>query len=232
MIHAKRPTHPLVWVGANHTPNHTHSHTRDLIINTLMFSTSCKQENRNCRVKQTAGNLSRQTWVRLTEEGNVPPQCLLFTLREIITDKHQLGPGRIDPHPQVSYKPLLSVVCKKPDEIATHKINKNATTCVTFFLLFTLGSMQFPYNPLTMRILSSTPPTSIASPSIQSQQQQPLTAGAPMVQQRVWEREPLLSEQYETLSDSDDWALLATALCWGWSVHPPHLPPPKTSLTH
>uniref|UniRef100_A0A8C5FFW8 Nuclear receptor corepressor 1 n=1 Tax=Gadus morhua TaxID=8049 RepID=A0A8C5FFW8_GADMO len=48
------------------------------------------------------------------------------------------------------------------------------------------GSMQFPYNPLTMRM----PPTSIASP----QQQQ----------QRVWEREPLLSEQYETLSDSDD----------------------------
>uniref|UniRef100_A0A8C5FN66 Nuclear receptor corepressor 1 n=1 Tax=Gadus morhua TaxID=8049 RepID=A0A8C5FN66_GADMO len=54
------------------------------------------------------------------------------------------------------------------------------------------GSMQFPYNPLTMRM----PPTSIASPAIQSQQQQQ--------QLRVWEREPLLSEQYETLSDSDD----------------------------
>ncbi|XP_071382038.1 nuclear receptor corepressor 1 isoform X1 [Centroberyx affinis] len=66
------------------------------------------------------------------------------------------------------------------------------------------GSMQFPYNPLTMRMLSSTPPTSIASPSIQSQQQQQLQAGAPVAQQRVWEREPLLSEQYETLSDSDD----------------------------
>uniref|UniRef100_A0A8C2X2R1 Nuclear receptor corepressor 1 n=1 Tax=Cyclopterus lumpus TaxID=8103 RepID=A0A8C2X2R1_CYCLU len=55
------------------------------------------------------------------------------------------------------------------------------------------GSMQFPYNPLTMRILSSTPPTSI---------QQPPPAGAPVAQQRVWQS--LLSEQYETLSDSDD----------------------------
>ncbi|XP_053702775.1 nuclear receptor corepressor 1 isoform X3 [Synchiropus splendidus] len=66
------------------------------------------------------------------------------------------------------------------------------------------GSMQFPYNPLTMRILSGTPPTSIASPSIQSQQQQqqpPSSAGAPG-HQRVWQS--LLSEQYETLSDSDD----------------------------
>ena len=67
--------------------------------------------------------------------------------------------------------------------------------------------MQFPYNPLTMRM----PPTSIASPAIQSQQQQqqlppPPPAGptAQQQQQRVWEREPLLSEQYETLSDSDD----------------------------
>uniref|UniRef100_A0A3B4Z3Y5 Nuclear receptor corepressor 1 n=1 Tax=Stegastes partitus TaxID=144197 RepID=A0A3B4Z3Y5_9TELE len=71
------------------------------------------------------------------------------------------------------------------------------------------GPMQFPYNPLTMRILSNTPPTSIASPSIQSQQQQqqqqqqqPPPAGAPVAQQRVWQS--LLSEQYETLSDSDD----------------------------
>uniref|UniRef100_A0A3P8TF68 Nuclear receptor corepressor 1 n=1 Tax=Amphiprion percula TaxID=161767 RepID=A0A3P8TF68_AMPPE len=64
------------------------------------------------------------------------------------------------------------------------------------------GPMQFPYNPLTMRILSNTPPTSIASPSIQSQQQQPPSAGAPVAQQRVWQS--LLSEQYETLSDSDD----------------------------
>uniref|UniRef100_A0A8C4HW50 Nuclear receptor corepressor 1 n=1 Tax=Dicentrarchus labrax TaxID=13489 RepID=A0A8C4HW50_DICLA len=56
------------------------------------------------------------------------------------------------------------------------------------------GSMQFPYNPLTMRILSNTPPTSIASPAIQT--------GAPVGQQRVWQS--LLSEQYETLSDSDD----------------------------
>ncbi|XP_051903662.1 nuclear receptor corepressor 1 isoform X1 [Hippocampus zosterae] len=66
------------------------------------------------------------------------------------------------------------------------------------------GSMQFPYNPLTMRIMSSTPPTSISSPSIQSQQQpqQPPPTGAPVGQQRVWP--PLMSEQYEALSDSDD----------------------------
>uniref|UniRef100_A0A4W6ETL8 Nuclear receptor corepressor 1 n=1 Tax=Lates calcarifer TaxID=8187 RepID=A0A4W6ETL8_LATCA len=62
------------------------------------------------------------------------------------------------------------------------------------------GSMQFPYNPLIM--LNNTPPTSIASPSIQSQQQQPPPSGAPVAQQRVWQS--LLSEQYETLSDSDD----------------------------
>lgn len=68
--------------------------------------------------------------------------------------------------------------------------------------------MQFPYNPLTMRILSNTPPTSIASPAIQSQQaqqqqqQQQPPAGAPVGQQREWQS--LLSEQYETLSDSDD----------------------------
>ncbi|KAL4608779.1 nuclear receptor corepressor 1 [Arapaima gigas] len=74
------------------------------------------------------------------------------------------------------------------------------------------GSMQFPYNPLTMRMLSSTPPSSMAcaSPSLQAQQQQapqpPPQQGQPgtVSQARVWEREPLLSEQYETLSDSDD----------------------------
>ncbi|XP_023509345.2 nuclear receptor corepressor 1 isoform X37 [Equus caballus] len=62
------------------------------------------------------------------------------------------------------------------------------------------GSTQFPYNPLTMRMLSSTPPTPIAcAPSSVSQ-------AAPHQQNRLWEREPapLLSAQYETLSDSDD----------------------------
>ncbi|XP_058415587.1 nuclear receptor corepressor 1 isoform X11 [Diceros bicornis minor] len=62
------------------------------------------------------------------------------------------------------------------------------------------GSTQFPYNPLTMRMLSSTPPTPIAcAPSSVNQ-------GAPHQQNRIWEREPapLLSAQYETLSDSDD----------------------------
>ncbi|XP_054993972.1 nuclear receptor corepressor 1 isoform X10 [Sorex araneus] len=62
------------------------------------------------------------------------------------------------------------------------------------------GSTQFPYNPLTMRMLSSTPPTPIAcTPSSGNQ-------AAPHQQNRIWEREPapLLSAQYETLSDSDD----------------------------
>ncbi|XP_023688841.2 nuclear receptor corepressor 1 isoform X1 [Paramormyrops kingsleyae] len=75
------------------------------------------------------------------------------------------------------------------------------------------GSMQFPYNPLTMRMMSSTPPSSMAcaSPSLQAQQQQPQQQPQPppaqpgtVPQSRVWDREPLLSEQYETLSDSDD----------------------------
>ncbi|KAJ8275774.1 hypothetical protein COCON_G00075260 [Conger conger] len=61
------------------------------------------------------------------------------------------------------------------------------------------GSMQFPYNPLTMRMLSSTPPSMpCASPSLPAQQ------GGAAPRAGVWEREPLLSEQYETLSDSDD----------------------------
>ncbi|KAI5615606.1 nuclear receptor corepressor 1 isoform X2 [Silurus asotus] len=66
------------------------------------------------------------------------------------------------------------------------------------------GPMQFPYNPLTMRMLSSTPPTSMACPSPSMQSQQPPGGGA-NAPARAWEREPpLLSEQYETLSDSDD----------------------------
>lgn len=65
------------------------------------------------------------------------------------------------------------------------------------------GSTQFPYNPLTIRMLSSTPPTPIAcAPSAIAQ-------AAPHQQNRIWEREPapLLSAQYETLSDSDNWAV-------------------------
>lgn len=48
-------------------------------------------------------------------------------------------------------------------------------------------------------MLSSTPPTPVAcAPAA--------TAAAPHQQSRIWEREPapLLSAQYETLSDSDD----------------------------
>ncbi|KAM9320695.1 LOW QUALITY PROTEIN: nuclear receptor corepressor 1 [Gastrophryne carolinensis] len=59
------------------------------------------------------------------------------------------------------------------------------------------GSTQFPYNPLTMGMLNSTPPSSMAST---------ITQNAAHQQSRIWEREPapLLSSQYETLSDSDD----------------------------
>ncbi|KAK1331713.1 hypothetical protein QTO34_009687 [Cnephaeus nilssonii] len=62
------------------------------------------------------------------------------------------------------------------------------------------GSTQFPYNPLTMRMLSSTPPTPIACAAAS------VNPAAPHQQNRIWEREPapLLSAQYETLSDSDD----------------------------
>lgn len=67
-------------------------------------------------------------------------------------------------------------------------------------LLLLSGSTQFPYNPLTMRMLSSTPPTPLAcAPSS-------VNPAAAHAQSRLWEREPapLLSAQYETLSDSDD----------------------------
>lgn len=62
------------------------------------------------------------------------------------------------------------------------------------------GSTQFPYNPLTMRMLSSTPPAPIACAPASAAQ------APPPPQNRLWEREPapLLSAQYETLSDSDD----------------------------
>ncbi|XP_037664007.1 nuclear receptor corepressor 1 isoform X3 [Choloepus didactylus] len=62
------------------------------------------------------------------------------------------------------------------------------------------GSTQFPYNPLTMRMLSSTPPAPLAcAPSA-------VSPAAAHQQSRIWDREPapLLSAQYETLSDSDD----------------------------
>ncbi|XP_060538230.1 nuclear receptor corepressor 1-like isoform X1 [Pantherophis guttatus] len=66
------------------------------------------------------------------------------------------------------------------------------------------GSTQFPYNPLTIRMLSNTPPTSMAcAPPSASQAAAAAAAHQPS---RIWEREPapLLSAQYETLSDSDD----------------------------
>uniref|UniRef100_A0A8C5SEG1 Uncharacterized protein n=1 Tax=Laticauda laticaudata TaxID=8630 RepID=A0A8C5SEG1_LATLA len=64
------------------------------------------------------------------------------------------------------------------------------------------GSTQFPYNPLTIRMLSSTPPTSMACGGPSAGQ----AASAAHQPSRIWEREPapLLSAQYETLSDSDD----------------------------
>ncbi|XP_053562089.1 nuclear receptor corepressor 1 isoform X2 [Bombina bombina] len=62
------------------------------------------------------------------------------------------------------------------------------------------GSTQFPYNPLTMGMLNSTPPSSMSCA------QPTMTQSSAHQQSRIWEREPapLLSAQYETLSDSDD----------------------------
>ncbi|XP_059991320.1 nuclear receptor corepressor 1 isoform X2 [Lagenorhynchus albirostris] len=61
------------------------------------------------------------------------------------------------------------------------------------------GSTQFPYNPLTMRMLSSTPPAPVACAPASA------SPAAPHQPSRIWDREPapLLSAQYETLSDSD-----------------------------
>ncbi|XP_031751921.1 nuclear receptor corepressor 1 isoform X5 [Xenopus tropicalis] len=62
------------------------------------------------------------------------------------------------------------------------------------------GSTQFPYNPLTMGMLNSTPPSSMSCAPTS------MTQTSAHQQSRIWEREPapLLSEQYETLSDSDE----------------------------
>ncbi|XP_059938950.1 nuclear receptor corepressor 1 isoform X5 [Mesoplodon densirostris] len=66
------------------------------------------------------------------------------------------------------------------------------------------GSTQFPYNPLTMRMLSSTPPAPVACAPVACA---PTSASpaTPHQPSRIWDREPapLLSAQYETLSDSD-----------------------------
>lgn len=130
--------------------------------------------------------------------------CPLFILKENTTGRLPAGLGKTGPRPPVS---------------SVHGHNQSRCRVLGFLILLMIldqsdrnlpvslcskGSMQFPFNPLTMRMLSSTPPTSMAcpSPSMQSQQQPGGGASAPS---RAWEREPpLLSEQYETLSDSDD----------------------------
>ncbi|XP_078080657.1 nuclear receptor corepressor 1 isoform X5 [Mustelus asterias] len=61
------------------------------------------------------------------------------------------------------------------------------------------GSTAFPYNPFTMRMMSVAPtPIACAPPTMGQASSHPPA--------RTWEREPapLLSSQYETLSDSDD----------------------------
>ncbi|XP_043571182.1 nuclear receptor corepressor 2 [Chiloscyllium plagiosum] len=55
------------------------------------------------------------------------------------------------------------------------------------------GSAPFPYNALTARLPPGLLSTSLA----------PRSVLVPMLQQQHWEREPLLSAQYETLSDSE-----------------------------
>ncbi|XP_067866952.1 nuclear receptor corepressor 1 isoform X5 [Heterodontus francisci] len=61
------------------------------------------------------------------------------------------------------------------------------------------GSTAFPYNPLTMRMMSVAPTSITCAPPTMGQASSHPPA-------RTWEREPapLLSSQYETLSDSDD----------------------------
>ncbi|XP_072446244.1 nuclear receptor corepressor 1 isoform X2 [Chiloscyllium punctatum] len=61
------------------------------------------------------------------------------------------------------------------------------------------GSTAFPYNPLTMRMMSVAPTSIACAPPAMGQASSHPPA-------RTWEREPapLLSSQYETLSDSDD----------------------------
>ncbi|XP_072326140.1 nuclear receptor corepressor 1 isoform X3 [Scyliorhinus torazame] len=61
------------------------------------------------------------------------------------------------------------------------------------------GSTAFPYNPFTMRMMSVTPTSIACAPPTMGQASSHPPA-------RTWEREPapLLSSQYETLSDSDD----------------------------
>uniref|UniRef100_S4R6P3 Uncharacterized protein n=1 Tax=Petromyzon marinus TaxID=7757 RepID=S4R6P3_PETMA len=70
------------------------------------------------------------------------------------------------------------------------------------------GSTPFPFNPLMMRLPSSTPPSALTqAPAAVSQVASPAPPPPPPPPpQRTWEREPapLLSAQYETLSDSDD----------------------------
>ncbi|XP_051891481.1 nuclear receptor corepressor 1 isoform X10 [Pristis pectinata] len=61
------------------------------------------------------------------------------------------------------------------------------------------GSTAFPYNPLTIRMMSVAPTSIACAPPTMGQASSHPPA-------RTWEREPapLLSSQYETLSDSDD----------------------------
>ncbi|XP_078404498.1 nuclear receptor corepressor 1 isoform X13 [Cetorhinus maximus] len=61
------------------------------------------------------------------------------------------------------------------------------------------GSTAFPYNPFTMRMMSVAPTSIACAPPTMGQASSHPPA-------RTWEREPapLLSSQYETLSDSDD----------------------------
>ncbi|XP_059511460.1 nuclear receptor corepressor 1 isoform X4 [Stegostoma tigrinum] len=61
------------------------------------------------------------------------------------------------------------------------------------------GSTAFPYNPLTMRMMSVAPTSIACAPPAMGQASSHPPA-------RTWDREPapLLSSQYETLSDSDD----------------------------
>lgn len=207
MTAARRPTLHPVWVGINSIHK---IYIQDLMFNMLLIYTIRLFESTG-KQKQGKANSRKSKSPNLGQaySGGERPSSVSSVHSE--GDYHRQAQAQPqwswDDRPSSTGEPpclccLKTVSCKiKVRNTWIQFIN------ISFLSLLFLcpGSMQFPYNPLTMRILSNTPPTSIASPAIQSQQQQqqqPPPAGAPVAQQRVWQS--LLSEQYETLSDSDD----------------------------
>lgn len=202
----RRPVHLPIWVRWKHKSTYSQYYVYLGEKNVLCTYALCesigkqKQGKANSR-KSKSPNLSQ------AYSGGDRPSS--------VSSVHSEGDYHRSTQPQWSWDDRPSSTGELPIPcchclgiMAPGKITHLYTVCISFSLLYhspPQGPMQFPYNPLTIRMLSNTPPTSIASPSLQSQQQQqqPPPAGTPVTQQRPWPS--LLSEQYETLSDSDDW---------------------------